>query len=260
MRVAAVISLLALAGTPHPALAAPKTRAAAAAFRHGVHAYKTKDYEEAVRALARSYALEADVETLFAWAQAERQLDQCEAALELYAKLLASKLPEENKAVVRDKQAECTQILAGKAPPPEPPAPVKPVPVHVDAPPPPETPPGPPSVLPPPAPHHWYRDPVGMTLLVGGTGAALVGGVFLASAASLDSEKSSAPTYQQFTHDADRAHTRGEIGWVVGGLGVVAAIGGVVYLAARSDDAPPPKTGVTWIAPSGTGIALGGAF
>ena len=54
----------------------------------------------------------SDVETLFAWAQAERQLGNCQKASELYDKLLEMDMPAENKQAVRDKLEECKAQLA----------------------------------------------------------------------------------------------------------------------------------------------------
>jgi hypothetical protein len=48
---------------------------------------------------------------LFAWAQAERRLDHCEKAIELYLKLLEFPLPAANKSAVEDKIAECRVVL-----------------------------------------------------------------------------------------------------------------------------------------------------
>ncbi|MDQ3366993.1 MAG: hypothetical protein M3680_16340, partial [Myxococcota bacterium] len=107
-----------------PALAAPRSKGAKAAFDRGVAAYEQSDYAGAARALRQSFDLEPDVETLFAWAQAERQQDRCDNAIALYNKLLAFDLPAENRQVVLTKLDECTAIIAAAAPPAE--APVGP--------------------------------------------------------------------------------------------------------------------------------------
>ena len=106
----AVVALV-LAGTPVNAIAAPKGRAAKTQFDKGVVAYGKSDFVTASLAFGKSYALEADVEILFAWAQAERKQGNCDKASELYAKLLASKLPAENKVVVQGQLDECKRIL-----------------------------------------------------------------------------------------------------------------------------------------------------
>ena len=57
--------------------------------------------------MGKSYGLEKDPETLFAWAQAERKLDDCDKAVELYNELLALDLPAENKQVIETQVGEC---------------------------------------------------------------------------------------------------------------------------------------------------------
>ena len=98
------------------ASAAPKTPEAKAAFDRGVAAYTANDYAAASEALGQSYALEPDVETLFAWAQTARKLERCDKASELYGKLLAYDLPDENKAAIRTKLEDCKAIMAAQKP------------------------------------------------------------------------------------------------------------------------------------------------
>lgn len=107
-----------------PAVAAPKGAQAKAAFERGVTAYQKQDYAGAAEALGKSFALEGDVETLYAWAQAERQQDHCSKAMELYEKILKFDMPDENKQVVRTKLDECKAIMAAQKPPPVEPPPV----------------------------------------------------------------------------------------------------------------------------------------
>ena len=64
-------SALVLAASPADAV--PKDGKARAAFDDGIAAYQKADYAGAAAAFGKSYGIEADVETLFAWAQAERQ-------------------------------------------------------------------------------------------------------------------------------------------------------------------------------------------
>ncbi|MEO8701513.1 MAG: hypothetical protein ABI867_15810, partial [Kofleriaceae bacterium] len=125
----ALVALLVIA--PSTLVAAPKGKPAKAAFDRGVAAYTRRDWPAAADALAKSYELEPDVETLFAWAQAERQQDHCDKAIELYDKLLDQKLPEANRKVIVTKSDECKAIIAATKPPPAPeppptPAPAKP--------------------------------------------------------------------------------------------------------------------------------------
>ena len=59
------------------ASAVPKGTEARAAFDKGVAAYKKADYVGASDALGRSFTLEADADTLYAWAQTERKRSLC---------------------------------------------------------------------------------------------------------------------------------------------------------------------------------------
>jgi len=113
-----------------PAHAAPVTPDAKAAFADGVARYQKADWDGAAAAFAKSYNLEADSESLFAWAQAERKLGHCDKALELYDKLLAqASLPEANATAVRKNRDECQVIVARDRPAkPDAPSPPDPLP------------------------------------------------------------------------------------------------------------------------------------
>src|SRR5688500_6981072 len=92
---------LALVVATSSAVAAPKTGEARVQFDRGVAAYTKGDYATATEALGASFVLEADAETLFAWAQTERKLGHCDRAIDLYAKLLAMDIPAENKPAIK---------------------------------------------------------------------------------------------------------------------------------------------------------------
>ena len=240
------LAALALVCASSVAAAAPKGAEARAQFDKGVAAYTKGDFAAAAEALGASFALEEDVETLFAWAQTERKLDRCAKAAELYGKLLEADLPEENKAVVREKLDECQKILAAQAPPPPPPPPVA---APEPAPPP----------APTEAPRAWWKDPVGGALVGAGTIGLGVGTVFLVQARSADKDKASAPTYGEFQALDDRAQSRGKLGvGVLIGGGVLVA-GGILWYATRGDSSS--KTAVTaWLDGTSGGVAAQGSF
>jgi hypothetical protein len=262
-----------------PAVAAPKGRAAKAQFDKGVAAYGKSDYATASLAFGKSYALEVDVETLFAWAQAERKQGHCDKASELYNTLLAAKLPAENKAVVQGQLDECKRILdderdresaAERAridqarahqprdevhePPPVAPAPpVSPsarvdspsadVTVHAGA----------------PAPSPWFKDPAGDTLVGLGLAGVVVGGVMLMSANSAEADSKTAATYARFKALDDKAKSRGMYGVIATGAGAVLILGGVIRYATRSPS--PEATTVTgWLDGHASGIAITGGW
>ncbi|MEO8554852.1 MAG: hypothetical protein ABI678_32965, partial [Kofleriaceae bacterium] len=209
-----------------PALAAPKSRAAKIQFDKGVAAYKKSDFAAASLAFDRALALEVDLETLFAYAQAERKQGHCAKASELYVKLLAMKMPAENKTVVKDQLEECKRIVAGdkatadaakaeaaraeaaraeqaradqarvEPPPPEPAAPVRLTEVRAE--------PGPSVVA-----HPWYTDPVGDTLVVLGIAGLAAGAGLLVSAHSAEAQSLTAIDYDHFQALDDKAAARG---------------------------------------------------
>src|SRR5690349_1494555 len=120
---AVVLAAVSLAAA-RSADARPKHRDAKAAFDRGVAAYQKGNYQGASDALAKSFELERDVDTLFAWAQTERKLDHCDKAIELYEQLLTFNLPTANRSAVEGKLFECREIVRQQKPPtPESPPP-----------------------------------------------------------------------------------------------------------------------------------------
>lgn len=231
------------------ATAAPKRPDAKAAFDKGVAAYTKGDYAAAATQLGKSYGLEPDVETLFAWAQSERKLEHCEKATTLYAKLLDAELPAANKAVVRQKFDECQKILAAQAPPIEPDV-VASVAAPEPAPPP-----------PPPreAGRAWWANPVGGALVLGGLVSAGAGTVFLVQGHAANQDKANAVTYGEFQRLEDRAESRGTLGTALVIAGGALVAGGVVWYATH----PPAKRGAQiagWAAPDGGGVVAFGRF
>jgi len=259
-QVAALVTLVVLATSP--AHAAPKGGEARVQFDRGVAAYTKGDYAAAADALGASFVLEADPETLFAWAQTERKLGHCDRALELYAKLLAMDLPAENKRAIQVQIDECKAILAERprtAPPPtttaEPPvvSPATPAPAAVAA---------PTTEVSAPAAgssetRAWWKDPVGGALV--GTGAIGVGlgVVFLVQARAADADKVAASSYPEYQVLADRAEARGRLGVIglVAGGALVAA--GAVWYVTR-EPAAPAVTAL--VVPAGAGLAVSGRF
>ncbi|HEX4454699.1 MAG TPA: hypothetical protein VH143_27755 [Kofleriaceae bacterium] len=233
----ALALIVALAGVAH---AAPKKRSAKLQFQKGVSAYQKGDYMGASAAFERSFKLEVDQETLFAWAQAERKLDHCDRASELYAKLLAMKLPAENRAVIEQQVAECAALAPKPEPAPAPAPPPEPAPVV-------EQPPS--ATAPLPAIREdsalaqprdsgessspWYRDPVGDSFAVVGVAGLATGAAFLVSAHSADSKAHGAGTYQMFQSLETSAHSRGETGVIALGAGVAFVAAAVVWYVVR---------------------------
>lgn len=233
------------------ASASPKTPKAKAAFDVGVRAYKKGKFEEAAKALEKSFELERDPDSLFAWAQTERQLDHCDKAVLLYENLLTFTLPKANKAAVEKNLDDCRTALQvqKQIEKPEPPPPPPP---HVEQPPPP----------PPPEPprHHWYKEPVGWTLTVAGVAGLAVGIGYLSagSSASASAELNDHKDRAAYLHYNDLANTDGKVGIVATFAGAALLAGGAIYFLTHRDTEAPVVTG--WLAPSSGGLALAGRF
>jgi tetratricopeptide (TPR) repeat protein len=267
----AAVALLFVAGI---ADARPKRRDARAAFDRGVVAYQKGNYEAASEALGKSFELERDVDTLFAWAQAERKLDHCDKAIGLYEQLLTFILPQANRTAVEQKLAECRTMIAQTPPPTT--APSEPVAPVAPPPPPPATTTPPPPVIAPPAPapagappetppadvatgRTWYTDPIALSLLGAGVVAAGVGTGFLVAAQSASNSSTNAADYPTSLSLKHKAEQRGKIGLGSALAGGALIAGGVVWIVLHRDPGEPHAlTG--WLTPGGGGLAVAGSF
>jgi tetratricopeptide (TPR) repeat protein len=251
--------------------ARPRSRNARLAFDRGVVAYQKGNFEGASEALGKSFELERDVDTLFAWAQAERKLEHCDKALDLYEKILTFNLPAANKTAVEQKAAECRAVIAAQTPK------VEPVPEPVAAPPaaPSSSEPGPaapvgPAVSDRSAPPveassggSRYTNPITLGLLGGGVVALGVGGGFLFAAQSASNDSKNAAqngkTYRDAEQSRDTAKQRGLIGAISAGAGV-ALVGIGVFRIVTHHDSGEQRTITGWLAPGGGGLAISGPF
>jgi tetratricopeptide (TPR) repeat protein len=251
--------VVALVATASAAEAKPKRRDAKVWFDRGVAAYKKGSFEAASEALGKSFDLERDVDTLFAWAQSERKLEHCEKAIDLYEKLLTFDLPAANKEAVDAKLAECRTIVAQQkpavAPPLEPPVAPKaePTPARTA-----DQEPSPISDARPRA-RAWYKDPISLTLVGAGAVATGIGVGFLVSAKSLDSQFNAAKDYQKAQDLSDKAKSHGNIGFIATGVGGALVIGGVVWIFTHRGTTEQ-RTMTGWLAPGGGGLAIAGSF
>jgi tetratricopeptide (TPR) repeat protein len=248
----AVIAAASLLATS--AYAAPSGAEARAAFDKGVAAYKKADYQAASDALGRSFTLEADADTLYAWAQTERKLNHCDKAVELYERLLTMELPDANKSAVRQQIDECKEIIAAQQAPES-----APTPVPESAPVPSEAPSAtPPTERPetPLSPASKWLNPVGLGLISLGAIGLGAGGVFLAQASAADADKESAMTYGDFERFDERATSRGRLGVIAAASGAVLLTAGIVYIVTRK---PAEQQSLT-IVVEPTGVGLAGRF
>jgi len=257
-RIVATAIVVALCSPVH---AAPKGAAAKAAFERGVAAYQKGSFDTASEQLATSFGLEADPDTLYAWAQAERQRGKCDKAIELFEKLLAYELPEANAKVVREKLAECKAMIGGQSAQPVEPAPVKPAepkPVEPAVEPAPE-PAGPRSEPTPTSPERraWWKDPVGGVLVGAGVVGLGVGSYFLLSARSADRDAEAATSYVDFEEHSQLAESRGRTGMITTLAGAALVGAGVVWYVTRE---PERSTVSAWLSSEGGGVVARARF
>jgi outer membrane biosynthesis protein TonB len=258
MKTAALLVASLLATTVY---AAPRSKAAKKEFAKGVAAYQNGDFAAASTALGKSYKLEPDTETLFAWAQSERQQNKCESAIDLYNQLLAKDMPAANKDAVRTKLEECKTIIAANKPvepppkvvvePPkkvlvEEPAPV-PVPVQEE----------PPQVIVKETRKPWYKDPLGDSLTIAGVVSLGVGGYFLYS--GKQAEDKSQESDALFEEQQDKAESHGRLGVVFTVAGGVLIVSGIVrYMTRPTQESSTQLTG--WVDKTSGGVAAFGRF
>jgi hypothetical protein len=251
-RQVAVAVAIGLALIAVPAAAAPRKATARAAFDRGVKAYKANDFAAASKALGQSFELEPDPETLFAWAQAERKLDHCETAIDLWTRMSTFDLPAENRNVVKAKIDECKEVLAKAAP--------APVPVEVAP-----QPDDPPEASPPrpPVRDHGrrarWKDPAGLSLLGLGAVGLGVGTTFMLQARSADKAKDRATSYQEFLDQRDRATSKGRVGMIGLVAGGALVVGGVVWFVTHGGHDERPAVSA-WIGGDGGGVVVAGGF
>jgi tetratricopeptide (TPR) repeat protein len=276
-KVSAWLAALAVLSLASPAAAAPKGAPAKAAFDRGVAQYQKGNFAAASEQLAASFKLEADPETLFAWAQTELQLERCDKAIELFEKLLAFNLPPENKKVIASKIDECKAILAKQPANPKQPektpekqpekqpekTPEQPPESPASGPADPGTPPVADGPTTGPARSPWWKDPIGDTLVLGGVAGLVVGGLYLRSSQSKanDLDQKPPPNDREFGEAKDRIDSHGKIGVISATVGGVLLVGGIVRYATRGGGGSKERTAVTgWISPDGGGFAAIGRF
>lgn len=252
--------------------AKPRRRDAKVAFDRGVTAYQKGNFEGASEALGRSFSLERDVDTLFAWAQSERKLEHYDKAIELYEKLLALNLPAANRTVIEANLDECRAMAALQKPKPEAvPVEAKPAEPLAQEPRPPPATEAAPIAERPAAPvqapgtdtssaaRPWYKDPVALGLGGLGVVATGVGVGLLISANSLGSDsKAATDDYGRALDLRNQARTRGNIGGATAAVGAVALIGAAVWIVVHRKPGEQAVTG--WLAPGGGGLAVAGGF
>jgi hypothetical protein len=174
--------LLSLSLAPGKLLADPQAQAL---FDDAQQAFEDKDYQRASEQLEQAYLREPAAELLYPWAQAERNLDHCESAIDLYEKYIDTGPSERMVEAAQQNIERCKESIAAQTPEPPPPEPV----VGTDEETAPREEPPPPRAKPTEAGQRPVgRDPAGAVLVSLG-GAGIVAGAVLLGVASSQAKK-----------------------------------------------------------------------
>lgn len=240
-----VLLALAVVGSASAVEAAPAKRTDAEAhFEAAAELYAREDYAEAAREFSIAYALDPRVDTLFAWAQAERLAKHDEEALELYERLLAGKLSDQQREAIeglRDEvvgQLAIARAQAQAQPEPEP-------------------------IAQPSTDASSAREDPGsgrgpkLALTGAGAGLTVLGGALLIGAAVADGRVRAAQTYSDFdaAFDPQTGRGRGAVAlYASGGLlaaaGLATLIAGAVQLARTKDSRESRRARTFVVVPS----------
>jgi hypothetical protein len=112
MLAAFVAIALALSGPPE-LLSDPDAKRL---FGEAQAAFETGDYATASARLEAAYLIEPESALLYPWAQAERQLDHCKSAIELYQRFIDSNPSERMATAAKQNIERCEQHLAESTP------------------------------------------------------------------------------------------------------------------------------------------------
>lgn len=234
--------------------------------KRGLAAYKAGKYAAAADALEKAYRIDPKPDTLFAWAQAERLLGDCEAAIPLYKKLLdqtpdlnGGRLVRENLALCEpaEPEPEKEKEKAKEAPPPPPP------PEEHEVKPEPEPDPEPIRTPPQPAKVIEHRGAGGAAIAMIAAGTAGVGvgvGFFIASGNSADAADH-ARTVEDYDRLQSRADSQRTISFIAGGAGVALVATGIVLAIRHSGthETTAPAVSIT-PTPGGATVFVRGGF
>jgi tetratricopeptide (TPR) repeat protein len=221
-----VIRALVLAIALAPALAhADATADAQKHIDEATRLFGVGNAGDAVKQLEQAYALDPRPEILYAFGQAYVALGQCDKAKSFFERFAEAK--PDDAALVRD--VPCRDL-----PPPI---------VKTEPPPPP----------PPPRriSRSWSSDTLGLAIVGAGLVLGGIGSYGLVSSNSLRDDAASAPTYDEFLSDLDKAKSKRTLSLVLLGGGGAALLGGIVHLVlhTRTEVVVTPTTNgaaVSW--------------
>jgi tetratricopeptide (TPR) repeat protein len=230
--------------TPAPP---PMNDEARAHYDRGLNLYAARDYAGAIRELEQGYAVEPRREFLFALAQAQRLAGDCQRAVPLYQRFLATTPTAAQESAAQLGLARCAQQMAATPPtvvltPPAAPSP-------------------PVTATPAPAPESWHRDVAGGALLTAGAVGLGVGSAFIAAAITAPKSATDYDSYQNNRVTAERRWRLG-LGSAVAGAALVAG-GAYRYVVIRRRAAAASGVSATVtgaLLPTFAGVSLEGRF
>lgn len=267
MRTLPIIAIVACAAAAN---AKPFRESANSHIDKATKAHKAGKFDVALTELQAAYDIEPQPKLLFAIAQVEAKLGNCDSAIEHYNQFLATTKDKAKQSVVKQAIAACKPKV--EAPPPaavveEAPPPPEPTPTPVVEPPPPPPPqptpppkPAPVVVAPPPVAtittkRPFYRDILGDVLVLGGVAAGVVSFVeYRGAVADLD-DAEAAPSLADYNRLVDDAHSKRNLSLMLAGGSAVLLVAGVVRFAVhgggetRTNVAVVPTTSgglITW--------------
>jgi hypothetical protein len=203
-------------------------------------AHKAGNFDVALTELQAAYEIEPQPKLVFAIAQVEAKLGNCDSAIEHYTQFLSSTKDKAKQAVVKQAIAACKPKLEEPTPvveePPPPPAPEPaPAPVVEPTPPPPQAPapivvaPSPPMTVTTKRP--FYHDVLGDVLVVGGVAAGVVSFIeYRGAVADLDAAES-APSLTEYNDLVGKAHDNRNLSLAIAAGSAVLLVAGVVRFA-----------------------------
>ena len=174
-------------------------------------AYMAEKWSEAAEAVGEAYALDPNPLYLYAQAQASRQAGQCEEALVLYDRFLATDPPAEAAQEAKINRARCEASVEDAPPPVAPDPDPAQGPGHGSD-----------------AMRPWYRDPVGGSLLGIGVVSTAIGAGLWGIALSNDGDAVASATEDEFISSKDEARTRYTVGVALVSVGAALMIAGAI--------------------------------
>jgi len=228
--------------------AEPTLTAAERAQRH----FAAEEWDDAIEALMEAYATDPQPAYLYARAQAERMRGGCKPAIALYERFLQSGPTEQQSVDTQRHIRLCEEILfneqleANPEPPPPVAAPLaegSSIQLSPDD---------------PDEPRPAGRDPLGLSLIITGSGMLVAGTAFWGLGGRDRQRSDLAFTEEEFELQQQQGRRRTIIGASLTGVGASLILGGIIRISvlARRQRA----TASAWLTPNSGGLALRGRF